>query len=139
MYMAEEKCFQFTVKNKDKVQDVGLRLAIAKRVPDELEVRADNLPDGSVMVFVKGKEGDVKKFWNNLQKDILGKIENPTFSELKIIPVISIDTNRFFHKLECEQLGKFVGVGLEMRDAMIEMKNGFKDLPKNIANAVKGK
>lgn len=48
--MARKKCFQFIVK--DKVQDVGLRLAIAKLIPDELDVRADNLPNGSVRVVV---------------------------------------------------------------------------------------
>lgn len=131
--MLEKKHFQFDVK--DKVQDVGLRLAIAKQIPDELDARTDNLPDG-VRVTIKGQADEVKKFWESLQKQTLGKAENPTFTEPREVAEIPIDTNRFFHKLQCEQLGKFVDVGLEMRDAI---NKGFKELPEKIAKAIKGK
>jgi len=113
------KCFGFIVK--DTVQNVGLRLAIAKQVPDELDVRTDNLPDGSVRVVVKGQKQDVRKFWEQLQKQVLGKAENPTFSQPKEIVEMPIEIDRFFHKLQCEQMEKFVDVGLDMKTSIDEM------------------
>jgi acylphosphatase len=136
--MPKRKCFQFIVKNK--VQDVGLRLAIARLVPDELDVRADNLSDGSVRVVVRGQEDDVWKFWKNLQIEVLGKTDNPTFSQPTTMTTMSIDIHRFFHKLQCEQMEKFVDVGLEMRDSICSiggkidnMISRLDALPKNMA------
>jgi acylphosphatase len=117
--MSEPKCFEFIVKNN--VQGVGLRLAIAKQIPDELDVRTDNLPDGSVRVVVKGEKRDVKKFWEQLQKQVLGKAENPTFSQPEGIVEMPIETDRFFHKLQCEQMEKFVDVGLDMKGSIDSM------------------
>jgi len=133
--MPGERCFEFIVK--DKIQDMGLRLAIAKQVPDEFNIRTDNLSDGSVRIIVRGEEQEVRKFWEELQKQLLGKTENPMFSEPKEIIPAMVDTNRFFHKLECEQLGKFVDVGLEMKDSIVDMKNEIKALPEKIAKAIK--
>lgn len=140
----QRRCFEFTVK--DKVHDVGLRLVIAKQVPDELDIRTDNLPDGSVRVVIRGQEQEVRGFWEELQKQILGKAENPTFSEPREIVEIPIDTNRFFHKLECEQLGKFVDVGLSMKGSIDKLPEkigeridkGFKEGFKEIAKAIRG-
>jgi len=145
---AEKKCFQFIVK--DKVQDVGLRLAIAKQIPDELDVRTDNLPDGSVRVVARGRKQDVKKFWETLRKQVFGKAENPIFSQASEVAKIPIDTNRFFHKLQCEQMEKFVDVGLDMKtsiDGMSSKINGMNStlssmdskldtLPKNMAKEI---
>ncbi|MBW2036828.1 MAG: acylphosphatase [Deltaproteobacteria bacterium] len=128
--MAEKKCFQFIVK--DKVQDVGLRLAIARQIPDELDVRTDNMPDNSVRVVVRGYEQDVKRFWEALQKQVLGKAENPTFSSMTNTPQIPIDTSRFFHKLQCEQMEKFVDVGLDMKSSILDMKNSVDKMSSNI-------
>ena len=58
------KYFQFIVK--DKVQDVGFRLAIAKLLPDSLDVRVDNLEDGSVRVVLRGEEKEVREFYERL-------------------------------------------------------------------------
>lgn len=117
--MSEPKCFEFVVK--DRVQGIGLRLAIAKQIPDELDVRTDNLPDGSVRVVVRGEKQDVKKFWEQLQKQVLGKAENPTFSQPEEIVEMPIETDRFFHKLQCEQMEKFVDVGLDMKSSIDSM------------------
>lgn len=114
--MAEKKCFEFIVK--DNVQSVGLRLAIAKLVPDELDVRADNLPGSSVRVVVRGRKRDVIKFWEELQKQVLSKAKNPNFSEGQAAAKTPIDTDRFFHKLQCEQMEKFVDVGLAMKNSI---------------------
>ena len=76
--MTKKKCFKFIVKN---IESLSLRLAIAKLIPDELDVRADNLPDGSVRVMVKGHKQEVKKFWKALQKQVLGKEEKSTSSK----------------------------------------------------------
>jgi acylphosphatase len=114
--MAKKKCFAFTVK--DKVQDVGLRLAIAKQIPDELDVRTDNLPDGSVRVVVRGLEKDVVKFWKAIQRQVFGKAKNPMFSAPDVTSSMPMHTDRFFHKLQCEQMEKFVDVGLGMRDSI---------------------
>jgi acylphosphatase/uncharacterized protein YoxC len=114
--MEQRKCFEFTVKNK--VQNVGLRLAIAKLIPDELDVRTDNMPDGSVRVVVKGYKKEVMEFWERLQKQVLGKAENPTFSQPAEMAEMSIETDRFFHKLQCEQMEKFVDVGLDMKSSI---------------------
>ena len=117
--MPQKKCFEFVVKNR--VQGVGLRLAIAKQIPDELDVRTDNLPDGSVRVVVKGQKQDVKKFWEQLQKQVLGKVENPTFSQLEGIVEMPIETDRFFHKLQCEQMENFVDVGMDTKGSIDSM------------------
>lgn len=130
--MARKKYFEFIVK--DKVQDVGLRLAIGKLVPDELDVRADNLPDASIRVVVRGLEQDVRKFWRNLQRTLLGKAENPGFSRLKDITGMSIDTNRFYHKLQCEQMEKFVDVGLDMKSSMDGMSGKIDKMSGKIDN-----
>jgi acylphosphatase len=119
--MEQRKCFEFTVKNK--VQNVGLRLAIAKLIPDELDVRTDNLPNGSVRVVVKGHKQEVMEFWERLQKQLLGKAENPTFSQPAEMAEMSIETDRFFHKLQCEQMDKFVGVGLDMKSSIDSMSS----------------
>ena len=119
--MPKKRCFQFIVK--DKVQDVGLRLAIAKLIPDELDVRADNLPDGSVRVVLRGYKRDVMRFWEELQKHVFGKAENPTFSGPDGMTTMPIETDRFFHKLQCEQMGKFVDVGLDMKNSIDAMSN----------------
>jgi acylphosphatase len=119
--MGQRKCFEFIVK--DTVQNVGLRLAIAKQIPDELDVRTDNLPDGSVRVVVRGYKGDVIRFWEELQKHVLGKVENPAFSKAEGITTMPIQTDRFFHKLQCEQMEKFVDVGLDMKTSIDEMSS----------------
>jgi acylphosphatase len=119
--MPKKRCFQFIVK--DEVQDVGLRLAIAKLIPDELDVRTDNLPDGSVRVVLRGYERDVRRFWEQLKKHILGKTENPTFSNAGGITAMPIATDRFFHKLQCEQMEKFVDVGLGIINSINGMGN----------------
>jgi len=139
--MGQRKCFEFIVR--DTVQNVGLRLAIAKLIPDELDVRADNLPDGSVRVVVRGYKGDVIRFWEQLQKQVPGKAENPTFSQPKEIVEMPIETDRFFHKLQCEQMEKFVDVGLDMKGSIdgmsgkIDSMNSKLDtLPQNIAREI---
>jgi acylphosphatase len=139
--MGQRKCFEFIVR--DTVQNVGLRLAIAKLIPDELDVRADNLPDGSVRVVVRGYKGDVIRFWEELQKHVLGKVENPAFSKAEGITTMPIQTDRFFHKLQCEQMEKFVGVGLDMKgsiDGMSgkidSMSSKLDTLPQNMAREI---
>ena len=129
--MPEKRCYQFTVKNK--VQGVSLRLAIARLIPDELDVRADNQPNGSVKVYLRGHEEDVKKFWKALQREVLGKAENPTFSGVHEIAGISIDTDRFYHRLQCEQMEKFIDVGFGMRDSIDTMGNRIGAMGSNIA------
>ncbi len=121
--------FEFKIKDKEKIRDVGFRLKIAERIPDDLEARVEN-ENGFVKVTLQGEEKRVGEFYNKLKGELSG---NPiVFLELKSIPDTIIRTERFFHKLECEQLGKFVDVGLEMRDAI-------KELPDKIAKAINGK
>jgi acylphosphatase len=122
-------CFEFKIKDKEKIHDIGFRLKIAERIPDDLEGRVEN-ENGFVKVTLQGEEKRVEEFYNKLKEELSG---NPTvFLELKPIPDTLIRTDRFFHKLECEQLGKFVDVGLEMRDAI-------KELPEKLAKAIKEK
>lgn len=128
-------CFEFKVKNKAKVTDVGFRLKIAQRIPDELDVRAENINKNEVRIIVKGKEHEAKAFYEKLKEEL----GNPQLYGFRKVTPTLVKTDRFFHKLECEQLGKFVDVGLEMRDAIKEMTKGFKLLPKNIAKAIKEK
>ncbi len=132
--MAKKRCFQFIVK--DNVQDVGLRLAITKLIPDELDVRTDNLPEGSVRVVVRGYKQDVMRFWKALQQQVLGKAENPTFSGPAPMTTLSIETDRFFHKLQCEQMGKFVDVGLHMKNSVDAMSSKLDALPENMAKEI---
>ena len=127
-------CFEFKIKDKEKIHGVGFRLKIAERIPDDLDGRVEN-ENGFVKVTLQGEEKRVKKFYNKLKRELGG---NPiVFLELKSIPDTLIRTDRFFHKLECEQMGKFVDVGLEMRDAIKEMKDAIIELPEKIAKAIK--
>jgi acylphosphatase len=128
--MEQRKCFAFTVKNK--VQNVGLRLDIAKLIPDELDVRTDNMPDGSVRVVVKGYKKEVMEFWERLQKQVLDKAENPTFSQPAGMAEMSIETDRFFHKLQCEQMEEFVDVGLDMKGSIDSMSGKIDNMSSKI-------
>lgn len=107
----EKEVFEFTIE--DTVTDVGLRLAIASRVPDEIDIRVDNVAEHKVRVYLKGYKESVESFYKYLRKQKLGEAKNHIFSELKPLEAgcIEINTDRFFHKLQCEQLGKFVDVG----------------------------
>jgi len=129
--VAEKKCFEFFVKNK--VQNVGLRLAIAKNIPDELDVRTDNMPDGTVRVLLRGEKEDVLRFWKSLQEELLGEVKNPTFSHVAQVSLASVDTDRFYHKLQCDQMEKFVHVGLEMKDAIQGMSSTLTDMNSTLA------
>jgi|GEM_PF-6810840 len=134
-----EGIYYFYIENK--VTDVGLRLNIAKNLPDELDIRIENITKHKVRVYLKGNKEAVERFYNHIKKKKkLGKAKDYSISELKLIKepgCVSIDTNRFFHKLECEQLGKFVDVGIEMRDEIKEMRKEMKTLPKNLAKELK--
>ncbi|MBN2014902.1 MAG: hypothetical protein JW778_06955 [Candidatus Altiarchaeota archaeon] len=134
-----EGIFYFYIENK--VTDVGLRLDIAKDIPDELEIRVDNITKNKVRVYLRGKEQAVERFYKYIKKKKkIGKAENYSISELKLMEeagCINIDTNRFFHKLECEQMGKFVDVGIEMREEITAMKEEIQKLPKNLAKELK--
>jgi uncharacterized coiled-coil DUF342 family protein len=79
------------------------------------------MPDGSVRVVVKGYKKEVMEFWKRLQKQLLGKAENPTFSQPAEMAEMSIETDRFFHKLQREQMEKFVDVGLDMKGSIDSM------------------
>ena len=120
------KYFQFIVK--DKVQDVGFRLAIAKLLPDSLDVRVDNLEDGSVRVVLRGEEKEVREFYERLKRGTLGKSVNPEFVNLTQVEGDGISTDRFFHKLQCEQMEKFVDVGFEMKGSMDGMKGSMDEM-----------
>lgn len=111
--------------------DVGLRLAIAQEVPDELEIRIDNIAENIVRVFLKGTKTSVDKFYKHLQKVKLGNAEHYTFSEVKPVTeagCFQVSSDRFFHKLQCEQLGKFVVVGMLMQQDISSMKTSVDNL-----------
>ncbi len=133
----EKEISEFTIKNK--VTDVGLRLAIASRVPDEVDIRVDNITENKVKVYLKGDKKSVERCYKYLKKQKLGEAEEYTFSELKPLEAsgcMEINTDRFFHKLQCEQLGKFVEVGTKgfgelgnkMEGVGSKMNNGFEGL-----------
>ncbi|MEA3254363.1 MAG: acylphosphatase [Candidatus Altiarchaeota archaeon] len=133
---SSDPIFYFHIE--DTVTNVGLRLALAGIIPDELKLRVDNLSEHKVRVYLQGNEEAINNFHNHIkERKTLGKAKNFTISELKPINeeqgCFSIDTNRFFHKLECEQMGKFVDVGLDIQKEMKRMREDLKELPKNIA------
>ena len=128
-----ESTYYFTIINK--VTDVGLRLNVAQYLPDELELRMDNVSENEVGVFLKGKETYVNKFYERLQKTDLGHAKNYSFSKLEEVAEVgcfNVDTNRFFHKLECEQMGKFVDVGLSMNESMSTMDRNISSMRTDI-------
>ena len=58
----------------------------------------------------------------------LGRAENYIFSELKQLDEagrMKINTIRFFHKLKCEQLEKFVDVREAIRDELKKLPSKF--------------
>ena len=127
--------FEFTIENE--VTDVRLRLDIAGRVPDELDIRIDNLSAHKVKVYLRGKEEGVERFYRHLKKQKkLGDAKNYTVSELKPVEAgcIEINTDRFFHKLQCEQMGKFVKVG---KEGFKELGEKIDKLPENLAKELK--
>ncbi len=135
-----DQIFYFTVE--DTVTNVGLRLAIASVVPDELGIRVDNISDHKVRVYLQGDEKAIKTFYDCIKKrEKLGKAKNFTISGLNPINeeqgCFSIDSNRFFHKLECEQMGKFVDVGTGIQEEIRCMREELKDLPLNMAKELK--
>jgi acylphosphatase len=137
--------FYFDIENK--VTGVGLRLSIAKEVPDELEIRIDNLADNKVRVYLKGNKDASDKFYARLKTNKLGQAEQYHFSEMKAIDkagCFGVSTDRFFHKLQCEQLGKFVEVGVSMQTDISSMKTSIDNLtlainkfPEALAKALK--
>jgi hypothetical protein len=146
--MMDKQIFYFNIENR--VVDVGLRLAVAMEVPDQLGIRMDNEAENKVKVYLEGNEDAARKFYEKLKTKKLGKAEHYSFSELKPIEsagCFSIDTDRFYHKLQCEQLGKFVETGLDMKksiDGLGDKIDGLGDkidglgnkmdaLPRNIA------
>ena len=138
----DKEIFGFMIKNK--VTDVGFRLAIASRVPDELDIRVDNITKNKVRVYLKGDKESVERFYKYLKKQKLGKAEGYVFSELKSIDAVGcmeVSTDRFFHKLQCEQLGKFVEVGTTGFEGLGEkidtLGKKFDNLPKEIAKELK--
>jgi len=128
-----ENIFYFDIENK--VTDVGLRLSIAKEVPDELEIRIDNLADNIVRVYLKGNKAAVDRFYDHLKTKKLGHAEHYRFSEIKPIDkagCFGVSTDRFFHKLQCEQLGKFVETGTSMQANMKSMDTSVKSMQTDI-------
>jgi acylphosphatase len=99
-----------------------------------MDVRTDNMPDGSIRVVVRGRKQEVMEFWERLQKQVLGKAENPTFSQPAGIAEMSIESDRFFHKLQCEQMGKFVNVGLDMKGSIDSMSSKIDHMSGTIDN-----
>ena len=91
------------------------------------------MPDGRVRVIVRGYKKDVIQFWKRLQQEVLGKADNPSFSQPADVFENSVETDRFFHKLQCEQLEKFVHVGLEMKDSFTGMKTEITSMGSEIA------
>jgi len=131
--------YYFSIRNK--VTGVGLRLDIARYLPDELELRVDNLSNSEVMVYLRGRVESIERFYNFLTNKRLGEAKHYSFS--KLIPLgekgcFNVDTNRFFHKLECEQLGKFVNVGLGMRKDMSAMRVDIRGMSENMKKDIRG-
>jgi hypothetical protein len=114
----------------DGVIDVGTRLDLVKHLPSELDIRADNnVDDSEVDVYLSGNENSIRGYYDLLQHQKLGRARDYRFSglsESKECP--PLDSNRFFHKLECEQLGKFVDVGLGMQSDMKAMSYKMNEL-----------
>ncbi|MBN2250936.1 MAG: hypothetical protein JW724_02525 [Candidatus Altiarchaeota archaeon] len=156
---AIEGIFQFDIENK--VTNVGLRLSIAREIPDELDIRIDNLAGNRIRVYLKGNEVAVKRFYEKIKKTPLGKAEDYRFSDLKPLDLpecFSVESDRFFHKLQCEQMSKFVDVGLDLQketrgmsgkiDSLTQETAGMREdiramsakldkLPERIAHAIK--
>jgi hypothetical protein len=108
-----DKCiYQFDIEDGT---NVGLRLAVSQYLPDELELRIDNLGGNKARIYLKGEEKTVKEFYELLKTQQLGEAKNPRFTALITSgPNVSVSSDRFFHKLQSEQLGKFVSAGLGM-------------------------
>ena len=70
----------------------------------------------------------------------LGHAEKYTFSELQPVTAVgcfSVNNDRFFHKLQCEQLGKFVETGMYMQVNIKSMDKNVKDMKESLDNLTK--
>jgi hypothetical protein len=142
----DAKNYKFRVENH--VIGAGTRVAIAKELPDNVDLRLENVVDERgehVVVHVKGEESDVEDYRNKVEylkkANKLGKAADYEITRIEEDTIQNIDTERTFNKLECEQMSTFVDTSIELRDTT---KNGFaglsqdiKNLPAEIAKAIK--
>jgi acylphosphatase len=119
----EEHMKRMRILIKGKVlQDIGFRLALYERA-DELsisEFQARNIPEG-VEVLVGGEEALVERFIE------LVHTERPEGAEVETIHVAEYEgtikpIERFERSFMLTQMGKFVSIGLEMRETQKEIK-----------------
>jgi hypothetical protein len=142
--------YKFRVENH--VIGAGTRVAIAKELPDNVDLSLENVTDERgehVVVHVKGHESDIegyrKKVIDLKNSNKLGKAADYGISKIEEDTVQDIDTGRTFNKLECEQMSTFVDSSLELRDLTKGMSSDIKEmsgkldlLPERIAKAMKG-
>jgi hypothetical protein len=153
--------YKFRVENH--VIGAGIRVAIAKELPDKVDLSLENVTDERgehVVVHVKGSESDVEEYRKKIvdlkNSNKLGKAADYDISKIQEDTIQDLDTGRTFNKLECEQMSTFVDSSLELRDLTKDMsgkidtltaetKSGFaglhqdmKLLPGEIAKAIKG-
>jgi hypothetical protein len=143
---ADSKNYKFRVE--DHVIGAGTRVAIAKELPDQVDLSMDNVDDERgqhVVVHVKGKEPDIEEFRHKIvdlkNSKKLGKAADYEISPIEEDTVHDIETARTFDKLECEQMSTFVDSSLELRDvtkAMSGKIDGLTDETRGIRTDIQG-
>jgi len=143
---------------KDKVQEVGYRVHIIQKILNSgLNGTAINLADGRVEVRLEGEKERIEDFYEELKKE-----NTPNLSlEKKALPkkqqyhdlefnadLMVPDSMRSSQALMLEQLSKGIVYVAGMKESMAgmkesmdemkgEMREGFKNLPKEIAKELK--
>lgn len=134
--------YKFRVENH--VIGAGTRVALAKELPDKVDLSLENISDERgehVVVHVKGRESDVEEYRKKVidlkNSNKLGKAADYDISKIEEDTAQDIDTGRTFNKLACEQMSTFVDSSLELRDLTKEMSGKLDLLPERMAKAMK--
>ncbi|MEA2076227.1 MAG: acylphosphatase [Euryarchaeota archaeon] len=135
---------------KDKVQKVGYRVHIIQKILNSgLNGTAINLADGRVEVRLEGEKERMIEFYEEFKKEKPELAKNSEYQNLEFNADLMVpDSMRSSQALMLEQLSKGIVYVAGMKESMDgmkesmdgmkgEMREGFKNLPKEIAKELK--
>ena len=143
--------FLIKAKEPEIITEKGMRAFVMERLLNSPFERGSvvNLDDKTVQVQIEGDEKEIRKFKEELEKDVIARFGNPiiTFSGITEIPLAQIPVlMRSSQALMVGQLQKGIDVQLKILDSLEGLKEGFyglkeefRMLPKEIAKAIKEK
>lgn len=143
--------FFIKAKEPNVVTEKGVRAFVLERLLNSPFAKgtAFNVDEKTVEIWIEGDEQQIKKFKEQLEKDVIAKFGNPviTFTEFKQDHLLEVpDLMRSSQALLVGQLEKGITVQLKILgkldkldklDILDELKSELKSLPREIAKALK--